>query len=80
MESAQNKKRSLDSPVSIYAFFHGKKMTQREKPRVQKVERTLMENYSQILKVIKKVPVFSWVDFRIVMDQGLLYASHFPLF
>lgn len=55
-------------------------MTQREEPRTQNVELQAMGNDSQILKVIKKVPVFSWLDFRIVMDQGLLYASHFPLF
>lgn len=36
--------------------------------------------YSQILKLIKKLPIYSWMDFRIVMDQGLFSAPHCPPF
>lgn len=55
-------------------------MAQREEPNAEKVELRVMGNYSHILKLIKVLPMFSWMDFRIVVDQELLHASHFPPF
>lgn len=51
-------------------------MTQTEEPRTQKMELRVIENYFQILKQIK-ITIFSWMDVRIVTEQGLLDDSHF---
>lgn len=42
-------------------------VTQREEARAQEVELRVTENDLQVLKQIKKLPLFSRVEFRIVV-------------
>lgn len=88
-EMAQDKKEAIGLPkfsvgsrlrknqLQTCTSFHEKRgMTQREEPRTQKMELRVIENYFQILKQIN-ITIFSWMDFTIVTDQGLLDDSHF---
>lgn len=74
------KKRSVDSPNSqhMLSSMRKTKMTQRKETGAQNVDLQLMGNDSEILKVIKKVLIFSWMDFRIVMDQRTPLCLTFP--
>lgn len=56
--------------LQTHATFHEKeRMTQMEKPRAQKAKPGNLKNYHKAMILIKEPPMFSYLNFKIIMDQ-----------